>query len=155
MGFEQYKDVWVFIECFEGTPKNVGLELLGQGRKLAEGLGQVQHMVGDTQLAGSLGGLLPTALAAGKQNHGDAGQMISLVLQQPYSGGAVHPSAHGYGSAWMHGSVLLGRKFNQKYIILYSLGQLNARRKGENREGNRSILRNTEGIAHLVQSFGK
>ena len=40
MGFEQYKDVWVFIECFEGTPKNVGLELLGQGRKLAEGLGQ-------------------------------------------------------------------------------------------------------------------
>lgn len=40
MGFETCKDVWVFIECFQGTPKNVGLELLGQGRKLADGLKQ-------------------------------------------------------------------------------------------------------------------
>lgn len=38
--FEQYKDVWVFIDCFKGEPKNVGLELLGQGRKLADGLHQ-------------------------------------------------------------------------------------------------------------------
>lgn len=40
MDFEAYRDVWVFIECFEGTPKNVGLELLGEGRKLADALGQ-------------------------------------------------------------------------------------------------------------------
>lgn len=40
MSFETCKDVWVFIECFNGQPKSVGLELLGQGRKLALGLKQ-------------------------------------------------------------------------------------------------------------------
>lgn len=30
------KDVWVYIETVEGKPKNVGLELLGIGRKLAD-----------------------------------------------------------------------------------------------------------------------
>lgn len=40
MNFEEYKDVWVFIECFQGKPKDVGFELLGQGRKLADGLKQ-------------------------------------------------------------------------------------------------------------------
>lgn len=36
----EYKDVWVYIETFGGKPRNVGLELLGQGRKLADTLGQ-------------------------------------------------------------------------------------------------------------------
>ncbi|AZV58620.1 electron transfer flavoprotein subunit alpha/FixB family protein [Clostridium sp. AWRP] len=40
MNFDEYKDVWVFIECFQGQPKNVGFELLGQGRILADGLKQ-------------------------------------------------------------------------------------------------------------------
>ena len=40
MRFEAYKDVWVFIECFDGEPKRVGFELLGEGRKLAAALGQ-------------------------------------------------------------------------------------------------------------------
>lgn len=40
MSFETCKDVWVFIECFNGQPKSVGLELLGQGRNLALGLKQ-------------------------------------------------------------------------------------------------------------------
>lgn len=40
MSFETCKDVWVFIECFQGEPKSVGFELLGQGRKLADGLKQ-------------------------------------------------------------------------------------------------------------------
>ena len=34
------KDLWVFIETnSEGAPKNVGLELLGAGRALAEAQG--------------------------------------------------------------------------------------------------------------------
>lgn len=40
MSFEAYKDVWVFIECFDGEPKKVGFELLGQGRKLADDMGE-------------------------------------------------------------------------------------------------------------------
>jgi electron transfer flavoprotein alpha subunit len=35
-----YKDVWVYIEISEGKPRNVGLELLGEGRKLADIMGQ-------------------------------------------------------------------------------------------------------------------
>ena len=40
MNFDTYQDVWVFIECFQGEPKSVGLELLGQGRRLADSLKQ-------------------------------------------------------------------------------------------------------------------
>jgi electron transfer flavoprotein alpha subunit len=40
MDKSQYKDVWVFIEVAEGLPRNVGLELLGEGRKLADEMGQ-------------------------------------------------------------------------------------------------------------------
>lgn len=40
MSFNTCKDIWVFIDCFQGKPKNVGLELLGQGRKLADSLKQ-------------------------------------------------------------------------------------------------------------------
>lgn len=35
-----YKNVWVYIELNEGKPRNVGLELLGEGRKLADAMGQ-------------------------------------------------------------------------------------------------------------------
>jgi electron transfer flavoprotein alpha subunit len=40
MDKSQYKDVWVFIEVAEGKPKNVSLELVGEGRKLADEMGQ-------------------------------------------------------------------------------------------------------------------
>lgn len=40
MSFETCKDVWVFMECFMGQPKSAGPQLLGQGRKLADGLKQ-------------------------------------------------------------------------------------------------------------------
>nr|WP_092067592.1 electron transfer flavoprotein subunit alpha/FixB family protein [Dendrosporobacter quercicolus]NSL46669.1 electron transfer flavoprotein subunit alpha/FixB family protein [Dendrosporobacter quercicolus DSM 1736]SDL59639.1 electron transfer flavoprotein alpha subunit apoprotein [Dendrosporobacter quercicolus] len=36
----QYRNVWVYIEVGEEGPRNVGLELLGEGRKLADAMGQ-------------------------------------------------------------------------------------------------------------------
>ncbi|WP_379969277.1 electron transfer flavoprotein subunit alpha/FixB family protein [Ectobacillus sp. sgz5001026] len=36
MDFAEYKNIWVFIETSEGEAKNVGLELLNQGKKLAQ-----------------------------------------------------------------------------------------------------------------------
>nr|WP_320131621.1 electron transfer flavoprotein subunit alpha [uncultured Holophaga sp.] len=33
-----YKGVWVYLELHEGTPRSVGLELIGEGRKLADEL---------------------------------------------------------------------------------------------------------------------
>lgn len=36
----QYRNVWVYIEVAEGSPRNVSLELLGEGRKLADASGQ-------------------------------------------------------------------------------------------------------------------
>jgi electron transfer flavoprotein alpha subunit len=35
-----YKNVWVYMEITDGKARNVGLELLGQGRKLADAMGQ-------------------------------------------------------------------------------------------------------------------
>jgi len=35
-----YKNVFVYIELYEGKPRNVGLELLGQGRMLADKMNQ-------------------------------------------------------------------------------------------------------------------
>ncbi len=40
MDKNEYKDVWVYIEIAEGKARNVGLELLGEGRKLADAMGQ-------------------------------------------------------------------------------------------------------------------
>ena len=40
MDKREYKDVWVYIEVAEGVPRNVSLELLGEGRKLADAMGQ-------------------------------------------------------------------------------------------------------------------
>ena len=39
MGFEEYKNIWVFIETEENAPKNVGFELLNPGRQLADKIG--------------------------------------------------------------------------------------------------------------------
>jgi electron transfer flavoprotein alpha subunit len=39
MDISAYKDIWVFAEQKQGTLANVGLELLGEGRKLADTLG--------------------------------------------------------------------------------------------------------------------
>ncbi|MBP2636693.1 MAG: carE 1 [Firmicutes bacterium] len=36
----EYKDVWVFIEQIDGQVKNVSHELLGEGRKLADAMGE-------------------------------------------------------------------------------------------------------------------
>ncbi|WP_371377827.1 FAD-binding protein [Sporomusa aerivorans] len=40
MNKADYKDVWVFIEQAEGQVKSVSYELLGEGRKLADAMGQ-------------------------------------------------------------------------------------------------------------------
>ena len=46
MSFDTCKDVWVFIECFQGQPKSVGLELLGQhGRRRTRVLAQQRDQV--------------------------------------------------------------------------------------------------------------
>lgn len=50
MGLTDYKDIWVYVETFEDKPKNVGLELLGQARKLADKLGE---QVGAVVIAGN------------------------------------------------------------------------------------------------------
>lgn len=39
MNKSEYKDVWVYIEVADGAPRKVGLELIGEGRKLADQMG--------------------------------------------------------------------------------------------------------------------
>ncbi|MCI5596192.1 MAG: electron transfer flavoprotein subunit alpha/FixB family protein [Lachnospiraceae bacterium] len=40
MELNDYKNIWVYVETFENKPKNVGLELLGQARNLADQLNE-------------------------------------------------------------------------------------------------------------------
>lgn len=40
MNLSEYQNIWVFIETFENRPKSVGLELLGQARRMADKLGE-------------------------------------------------------------------------------------------------------------------
>lgn len=40
MNKEEYKNIFVFVEQREGKIQNVGLELLGKARELADDLGQ-------------------------------------------------------------------------------------------------------------------
>ncbi|QDR81832.1 electron transfer flavoprotein subunit alpha/FixB family protein [Sporomusa termitida] len=62
MDKSQYQDVWVYLEVAAGSLKNVGLELLGEGRKLADAMGQ--------KLAGVLLGNNIEALAQEAFAHG-------------------------------------------------------------------------------------
>lgn len=39
-GINDHRDIWVFLEEFDGQPKQVGCELLGQARRLANEIGQ-------------------------------------------------------------------------------------------------------------------
>lgn len=55
LDIQEYKDVWVFIEQTEGQIRNVSHELLGEGRRLADDMGQ--------QLAGVLIGQNVESLA--------------------------------------------------------------------------------------------
>ncbi|SMC75536.1 electron transfer flavoprotein subunit alpha [Sporomusa malonica] len=58
-----YKGVWVYIEHFDGKVRSVGYELLGEGRKLAEAMGQelaavvigqgVEHLAKDMFASGA------------------------------------------------------------------------------------------------------
>ena len=58
----EYKNVWVFVEVADGKVRNVGLELLGEGRKLADQMGQklAGVLIGD-----KVEGLAKEAFAAG------------------------------------------------------------------------------------------
>jgi electron transfer flavoprotein alpha subunit len=57
-----YKDVWVYLEVGEGKLRNVGLELLGEGRKLADGMGQ---SLASVLIGHNIEGLAKEAFAAG------------------------------------------------------------------------------------------
>ncbi len=58
----QYQDIWVYIEVAEGNPRNVGLELLGEGRKLADAMGQ---KLAGVLIGQDIAGLAKEAFAAG------------------------------------------------------------------------------------------
>ncbi|AJQ26519.1 electron transfer flavoprotein subunit alpha [Pelosinus fermentans] len=62
MDKSQYKDVWVYLEVGEGKLRNVGLELLGEGRKLADGMGQ---SLASVLIGHNVEGLAQDAFAAG------------------------------------------------------------------------------------------
>ena len=37
---DDYKNIWAFVEVLDGKPKNVGLEILGPGKSMAEAIGE-------------------------------------------------------------------------------------------------------------------
>lgn len=82
-----YKNVWVYIEVVEGKVKNVGLELLGEGRKLADAMGQ--------KLAGVLIGDKVEALV--KDIVASGADMIYLVEAPEMA----HYSTDGYTSTFV------------------------------------------------------
>ncbi|HMM19936.1 MAG TPA: FAD-binding protein [Selenomonadales bacterium] len=57
-----YQNIWVFIEIADGKPKNVGLELLGEGRKLADAMGQ---KLAGVLIGGNVEAIVPEIFAAG------------------------------------------------------------------------------------------
>lgn len=100
MSFEKYKNVWVFIDCFDGKPKNVGLELLGQGRKLAQALNQKLCAV-------VIGKDVDEAIKASNDYGAD---VIYVVKGDEYK----NYSADGYGYAFLE----LCKKYNPDTILV-------------------------------------
>ena len=100
MSFENCKDVWVFIECFQGQPKSVGFELLGQGRKLADGLKQ--------QLCAVVIGKEVEAAVKGASRYG--ADKVYVVKGDEYE----NYSADAYGHAFLE----LVKKYDPNTILV-------------------------------------
>ncbi|MDR3437092.1 electron transfer flavoprotein subunit alpha/FixB family protein [Telmatospirillum sp.] len=73
--FKAYKHVWVFIEYERGAIHPVSLELLGEGRKLADKLG--------VDLAAVIVGEQPEALRAAASDCFDYGADLAYVVADP------------------------------------------------------------------------
>lgn len=58
----EYKDVWVYLEISDGKARNVGLELVGEGRKLANEMGQ---KLAGVLIGNNIEGLAKEVFAAG------------------------------------------------------------------------------------------
>jgi electron transfer flavoprotein alpha subunit len=58
----QYQDVWIYIEVADGSPRNVSLELVGQGRKLADAMGE---KLAGVLIGNNIEGLAKKVFAAG------------------------------------------------------------------------------------------
>lgn len=100
MGFENYRDVWVFVECFQGEPKNVGLELLSEGRKLADGLGHKLAAV-------VIGDRTEKAIDAAARYGAD----LVYVIQDP---SYKHYSTDSFGSAFLE----LCKKYQPDTVLI-------------------------------------
>ncbi|MEG0505453.1 MAG: electron transfer flavoprotein subunit alpha/FixB family protein [Raoultibacter sp.] len=100
MGFEQYRDVWVYLDCFSGKPKDVGLELLGEGRKLANDLGQDLAAV-----------VIGSDTAEAIRVAGEYGADTVYVVEGP---GYEHFETEQYGYAFLE----LCRKYNPDTILI-------------------------------------
>ncbi|MCM8710932.1 electron transfer flavoprotein subunit alpha/FixB family protein [Clostridium sp. SYSU_GA19001] len=100
MNLKEYTDVWVFIECFHGQPKDVGFELLGQGRLLADGLGQKLCAV-------VIGNKVDEAVKCANYYGADK---IYVVQGEEYE----HYSSDAYGNAFLK----LCRKYNPNTILI-------------------------------------
>lgn len=95
-----YKDVWVFIECFEGEPKQVGYELLEAANGLACDLGQ--------QVAAVVIGDDVDAAITGAQRHG--ADKVYVIQGEEYA----HYTADTFGEAFLH----LCRKYRPDTLLL-------------------------------------
>lgn len=100
MGFDTCKDVWVFIECFQGQPKSVGLELLGQGRRIADGLRQ-------SLCAVVIGKETDAAVTAAGQYGADKVYVVKGNEYENYS-------ADAYGNVWLE----LCKKYDPNTILV-------------------------------------
>ncbi len=94
------RDVWVFIEAFQGAPKQVGAELLGKAKELAACLGQKTAAV-------VIGSDVEEAITFSVCYGADK---VYVVQGQEYA----HYTADAYGSAFLH----LCRTFKPNTILL-------------------------------------
>ena len=100
MSFETCNDVWVFYECFNGVPKSVGPQLLGQGRKLADGLKQKLCAV-------IIGEDVKMAITSASEYGADK---IYVVQGEEYK----HYSSDAYGNVFLK----LCEKYNPNTILI-------------------------------------
>lgn len=83
-----HRNIWVFLEEFNGEPKRVGIELLGQARRLADEIGQ---QVGAVIISSDAAASLEQARAYGAD-------LAYVVEGEPYR----HFTADAYCEAFAH-----------------------------------------------------
>ncbi len=115
-----YRDVWVFVEQFEGRIESITYELLGEGRKLADALGMKLCAV---LLGSEVGGLCEPLIQRGADRVYVADKpQLAYFMDEPYSAVLIEMVREHKPCILLCGATTIGRSLVSRVAVSIDAG---------------------------------